>query len=404
MTIDCLLKMDNPIQPYVWGSRTAIAELMGQPTPTNEPQAEIWMGAHPKAPSRVWYEGRWQPLDQLIRQYPQGLLGDKVASRFDDTLPYLFKVLAVAQPLSIQAHPDKKQASEGFHRENLLGIALDAPNRNYKDSQHKPECICALTTFWGACGFRTLAEMVSLLGPVWPLSYNSILTTLSQSFNPRGLGDLFEHLMHMEDKERHLLVKAIVEKSQKLFDKNDAYAWVVKLNDKYPGDIGVISPLLLNIIQLAPGEALFLPARQLHAYLDGLGIELMANSDNVLRGGLTPKHVDVEELMAILDFSPHKPAKLNQPMVGEHETFYASQTEEFILSVLAITPDRPYQSNAQIDGPEILLCVDGSAVIKTDNANDAISIAQGRSVFVPAAVKGYRVQGSAKLFRAAVNL
>jgi mannose-6-phosphate isomerase len=396
--------MDNPIQTYAWGSRTAIAELTGRTSPTDEPQAEIWMGAHPKAPSKVWFEGRWQLLHQLIAQYPLDMLGSIVTKRYNGTLPYLFKVLAVARPLSIQAHPDKHQAREGFRRETMLEIELDATNRNYKDNQHKPECICALTPFWGACGFRTLPEMISLLEPVWPAADHRLLSSLTRSFNPKGLRIFFEELMRMESKKRRHLVNHIVVNTQNLNHKNDAYAWVVKLHQKYPKDIGVLSPLLLNIIQLAPGEAIFLPARQLHVYLDGLGIELMANSDNVLRGGLTPKHIDVEELLAILDFTPHEPKVLGRHIETQRETLYASPAEEFILSAVTITTDIPYQAGNKRKGPEIILCVQGSAGIKMLDPENEIVITKGRSVFIPAAAGGYQIQGNAELFKAAVNL
>jgi mannose-6-phosphate isomerase len=396
--------MENPIQSYAWGSRTAIGELMGQVGPADQPQAEMWMGAHPKAPSRVWYENRWQPLHQLITQYPREMLGRDVSNRFDNALPYLFKVLAAAEPLSIQAHPDKKQAQEGFQRENLQGIALDAANRNYKDDQHKPECMCALTTFWGLCGFRSLTDMMVIIGPVWPLSYNHVLNVLTQSFNQKGVQSLFGKLMRLEVKSRGELVSRIVEKALKIVDQNSAYRWIVKLNNKYPGDIGVLSPLLLNIVKLEPGEAIFLPARQLHAYLDGLGVELMANSDNVLRGGLTPKYVDVDELLNILDFSPHKPDKLVCRSQGETECTYHSPVQEFALSQLMTTIDRPYKIGKRPHGAEIILCVEGSAKITRIDHDDDLTIAQGHSVFVPSIVNGYAIEGDAKLFKACANL
>jgi mannose-6-phosphate isomerase len=402
--VDHIFAMDNPIQSYAWGSRTAIGELMGHVVPTAKPQAEIWMGAHPKAPSKVLYEDRWQPLHQLIAQYPQDMLGNNVAKRFDNTLPYLFKVLAAGEPLSIQAHPDKHQAQDGYQRENLQGIALDAANRNYKDDQHKPECICALTTFWGLCGFRSLADMMTIIGPVWPLSYNYVLNVLTQSFNQKGFQLLFEKLMRLEVKARKVLVENIVENVQKLYDKNIAYDWIIKLNDKYPGDIGVISPLLLNIIKLEPGDAIFLPARQLHAYLDGLGVELMANSDNVLRGGLTPKYVDVDELIKILDFSPHEPDKLVCHNHGDTECIYHSPVQEFALSELTPTMDNPYKIKKRSNGPEVILCIEGTANITRIDKGDDITIEKGHSVFVPSIVNGYKIKGDARLFRAGANL
>lgn len=402
--VDRIFRMENPIQSYAWGSRTAIGELMGQESPTTQPQAEIWMGAHPKAPSKLWYEDRWQPLHQLIAQYPQEMLGVEVSKRFDNKLPYLFKVLAAGEPLSIQAHPDIKQAREGYQRENIQGIALDAPNRNYKDDQHKPECMCALTFFWGLCGFRSLTDMMTLIGPVWPMSYNHVLNRLTQSFNQKGFQSLFEKLMRLEDKARKELVSGVVEKALTLTDKDSAYKWIVKLNTKYPGDIGVLSPLLLNIVKLEPGEAIFLPARQLHAYLDGLGVELMANSDNVLRGGLTPKYVDVDELLNILDFTPHNPDKLVCHSQRETECGYHSPVQEFALSKLMITRDHPYEIRNRPPGPEIILCVEGSAKITWKGQGGDLTITQGHSVFVPSILDGYVVEGDTKLFRAGANL
>lgn len=402
--VDHILKMDNPIQSYAWGSRTAIGELMGQVGPTAKPQAEIWMGAHPKAPSKVWYENRWQPLHQLIAQYPHEMLGNDVSNQFDNTLPYLFKVLAAGEPLSIQAHPDMHQARDGYQRENLQGIALDAANRNYKDDQHKPECMCALTTFWGLCGFRSLTDMMTIVGPVWPMSYNHILNVLTQSFNPKGLQLLFDKLMRLEIKSRKELVSKIVENVLKIKEGNRAYDWIIKLNEKYPGDIGVIAPLLLNIIKLEPGDAIFLPARQLHAYLDGLGIELMANSDNVLRGGLTPKYVDVNELIKILDFNPHNPDKLTCRSNGKTECVYHSPAKEFILAELTTATDTPHEIKNRPDGPEVIFCIEGTANITRINKSDDITVKQGHSVFVPSVVNEYTIKGDARLFRAGANL
>ena len=155
--------LKNTVQDYAWGSLTAIPELLGQPA-TGSPQAELWMGAHPKAPSQVYHDGKWESLLQVIEAHPADVLGKEAAEKFGGKLPYLFKVLAAAKPLSIQAHPNSHQAKEGFARENRLGISLMASNRNYKDDNHKPECICALTRFWGMNGFRRIPEITKYLG------------------------------------------------------------------------------------------------------------------------------------------------------------------------------------------------------------------------------------------------
>jgi len=403
-SIDRIYKMQNTIQAYPWGSRTAIAELMGATSPTPQPQAELWMGAHPKAPSKIYLDGRWQPLNQLIAQYPHELLGPKVAKRFDNQLPFLFKVLAAAEPLSIQAHPDRRQAKAGFERENREGVALDAPQRNFRDDQHKPECLCALTVFSGLCGFRSLTEVVNLIGPVWPLQYNHALTMLTNAFNPKGLQNFFQHLMHMDEKKRKDLVRRVVEQAETKREADRSYEWIVRLSHKYPGDIGVLTPLLLNVIDLQPGEAIFLPARQLHAYLEGVGIEVMANSDNVLRGGLTSKHVDIAELIRILDFAPRVPNLLTYRANGNIEQTFDMPAEEFELTSLAPTTGTPYSIRARAQKPEIILCVEGAADIRWRKQADMLAIEKGDSVFVPASVDGYTIEGHAQMYKVSVNL
>lgn len=400
--IDSILKMQNTVQHYAWGSHTAIAEMMGRDAPAAHPEAEVWMGAHPKAPSKVWYEQRWQPLDQLIAQYPNEMLGPEIAKHFNNQLPYLFKLLAAGEPLSIQAHPDRKQAREGYRFENSKGIPLDSPLRNYKDNQHKPECMCALTTFRGLCGFRSLAEIMALIGPIWPAKFTYLLKSIEQSFNPGGLKLFFENLMRLGPPQRGQLVAPIVDQASIQRDKAPAYAWIVRLNQKYPGDIGVLSPLLLNVIKMEPGEAVFLPAGQLHAYLEGFGIELMANSDNVLRGGLTPKHIDVAELIKILDFEPRIPKLLQPPGKMATEYAYDVPAEEFRLSAIQPAAKKPYAFRASAGRPEIILCIDGQATIGSEKACGDITIEQGQSVFVPAAIDGYVIKGQARLYKASV--
>jgi mannose-6-phosphate isomerase len=404
--IDSILKMQNTVQHYVWGSHTAIAEMMGSDAPTAHPEAEVWMGAHPKAPSKVWYEQRWQPLDQLIAQYPIEMLGPEVAKQFNNQLPYLFKLLAAGEPLSIQAHPDKRQAREGYRLENAKGIALDSPLRNYKDNHHKPECMCALTTFWGLCGFRSLADMMALIGPVWPAKFNYLLKSIEKYFNSGGLKQLFESLMRLGQPQRGQLVTSIVDRALIQRDKDPAcdpaYDWIVRLNRKYPGDTGVLSPLLLNVLKMEPGQAVYLPARQLHAYLEGFGIELMANSDNVLRGGLTPKHIDVAELIKILDFEPRIPKLLQPPDKMATEYAYDIPAEEFRLSAIQPAAQKPYTYQVSAGRPEIIICIDGQATIRSAKTGGDTTIQQGQSVFVPAAIDGYTIKGQARLYKATV--
>jgi len=398
-----LLKLQNAIQPYAWGSHTAIGELMGHAVPTDNPEAELWMGAHPKAPSKVWYQGRWQGLDELIREDPAPLIGQAAVDRFGPQLPYLFKVLAVDQPLSIQAHPSKAMAEKGFARENEAGIALSAPHRNYRDDQHKPECVCALTIFHALCGFRSPQEMYALLSPLWPADRLDIIKDLEEDYDDGAIRPFFTRMMSLDRHAREALVAHIVSALPNVDKPHPAHAWVRRLNDAYPGDVGVLSPMMLNLIDLQPGQALYLPAGQLHAYLNGVAIELMANSDNVLRGGLTPKHVDVEELLRVLTFSAVSPKLLEPAGDDAQARVYPSQAEEFELSVLNVAPSAPVVFAQRPPIPEIWLCVEGRIDFKWPQSDRGLQIARGESVFVPAQVDRYEMHGAATLYKAGIN-
>ena len=397
----CLL--ENTIQEYVWGSYTAIPELLGNDSPANTPQAELWMGAHPKAPSIVKCNGKWISLLELIDKNSHDILGKKVAQRFKNRLPYLFKVLAAAKPLSIQAHPSKEQACEGFDRENRLGIPLGAPNRNYKDENHKPECICALTSFWALNGFRKIPDMISLMGRICPPGLKKDFDMFRQQPNSRGLKEFFKAMMIMDRTTQNQIISDVVKNADHLKDKNAAYQWIIDLHEEYPSDIGILSPIILNLICLEPGQAMFLPAGTLHAYLDGVGIELMANSDNVLRGGLTPKHVDVKELLNVLNFEERDINILKMDKINPCEHQYESHAEEFALSVIAVKTDMNYYSPDK-RYVEILLCTDGDALVVDFAGNKSVHINKGMSILIPAVVKKYGIKGDAVFYKAAVPI
>ncbi|RJQ78764.1 MAG: mannose-6-phosphate isomerase, class I [Desulfobacteraceae bacterium] len=399
-----MLKLQNTIQPYAWGSYRAIAELLGQSGPADHPQAELWMGAHAKAPSKVWFQGRWQGLDGLIRQDPLPFLGEAVVDRFGPQLPFLFKVLAVDKPLSVQAHPSKAMAIEGFARENAQGIALSAPHRNYRDDHHKPECVCALTSFQALCGFRSPRETISLLEPVWPPDRRAELEILKSGMATHDLRAFFIHLMRMDTNRRADLISRVVFAADPFKHQNDAYRWLIHLNDAYPNDMGVLSPVLLHLIELEPGQALFLPAGRLHAYLHGLAIEIMANSDNVLRGGLTPKHIDVDELLGVLDFEARPLQVITPQVVSPREKVYPSHAEEFRLSSIQVQPAHAHAVNSHDTIPEILLCIEGSAQFIWTGSSKGLEIKKGESVFVPAAVTDYEIHGKAILYKATVGV
>lgn len=393
--------LNNTVQEYEWGSYTAIPELLGNDSPANTPQAELWMGAHPKAPSKVKLNGEWMSLMKLIEKNPKDILGKVVAEKYNNRLPYLFKVLAAAKPLSIQAHPSLAQAKEGFIMENSLGIPFDANNRNYKDDNHKPECICALTFFWALNGFRKISGILALLEKICPQGLKSDLNNLRGEQNSLGLKKFFQAIMTMGRAQQNQIIADAIINSRKFTEDDQAYKWMIDLHKGYPTDIGVFSPILLNLICLKPGQAMFLPAGELHAYLDGVGIELMANSDNVLRGGLTPKHVDVPELLNVLNFEERELDILSPIESNECERIYSSRAEEFVLSVITLKRDLTCYSPTN-RSVEILLCTDGEAIITDLGNNDKLAFGRGKSIIIPSAVKKYCIEGNATLYKAAV--
>ncbi len=392
-----LLVLENPIQDYAWGSRTAIAELLGRPVPAPGPEAELWIGAHPKAPSRVVDPPGLGTLDRVIEDQPQAVLGADACARFGNELPFLFKVLAAAEPLSIQAHPSQEQARRGWARENAEGIPLDAPRRNYRDPNHKPELVCALTPFTALLGFRDAETIARSLEPLARPEMGEEIDRAGREGAP-ALRGLFARLLTLEVEEsRPVLDRARARAARRHADP--AWSWVGRLLARYPGDMGALAPLYLNLVTLEPGDALFLPAGELHAYLEGTALEIMANSDNVLRGGLTSKHVDVPELLATLSFEA-KPASVLRPVeAAPGECRYQTPAREFELSLLEVLPQRPF-APAPGHGVEILLGLSGTATIR--GGGRELPVGRGRTVLVPAALSAYEVEGEGRLARARV--
>lgn len=385
--------LDNPVRPYAWGSRTVIAELLGVEVPSPHPQAELWFGAHPADPSHlVGPDGGRLSLLDAVRTDPVGLLGADRSRRWDATLPFLLKVLAAEEPLSLQAHPSAEQARSGFAREDAAGIPRDASERNYRDPHHKPELICALTEFHALIGFRDPAASVRLLRALAVPELAGHAELLAGQPDPDGLRALFTTWITLPQSVLDTLVPALQEGCVRLAGCPEFRAearTLLELSERYPGDAGVLAALLLNRITLAPGEALYLPAGNLHAYLHGAGIELMANSDNVLRGGLTPKHVDVPELLRVLDFSAAPPAA----WTGRAERDwirYDTPAEEFLLRRWPV----PGESGTRVvevpdGGPRILLCTDGGACVRASGAD--IELSRGKSLWLAASDVGVSV-------------
>ncbi|MDM8524675.1 mannose-6-phosphate isomerase, class I [Desulfococcaceae bacterium HSG8] len=394
--------MKNTIQAYAWGSYTAIPDLLGKASSDN-PQAELWMGAHTKAPSQVEYDGKQVSLAELIKKNPGDILGKAAAEKFDNELPYLFKVLAAAKPLSIQAHPSREQAKAGFERENRLDIPLDAPHRNYKDSNHKPECICALTPFWALNGFRRISEILPLIKKVCPRQLEEGSDILMSNPGSEGLKQFFQTIMTMNPGRQKDIISNAVDNAKKYSDHDPVFRWITELYKAYPSDIGVLSPVFLNLICLEPGQAMFLPAGELHSYLGGTGIELMANSDNVLRGGLTPKHLDVPELLQVLNFEERDIKVLLPRKISEYESVYPGSAEEFVLSLVSVT-EHTAPANFLNRSVEILLCTGGSAEIRDISNDHTIMTDKGTSVIIPAVTDKYSISGNAVFYKASVPL
>ncbi|HEY6553694.1 MAG TPA: mannose-6-phosphate isomerase, class I [Vicinamibacteria bacterium] len=391
-----IVSLDNAVQNYAWGSTTAIAALLGRPSPGGLPEAELWIGAHPKAPSRAIDGSAECRLDEWIRRDPAATLGPAVAARYGE-LPFLLKVLAAAEPLSIQCHPNAEQARAGFTRENEGGLSFADPRRNYRDPNHKPELLVALTRFLALKGFRPLEEIMAFFAAFSADPLREALANLSRARDAGALKQLFGALLSLDRDARSLLLSQALATAGRRSDP--AWRWVGRLHDKYPGDVGTLAPLLLNLIELQPDEALFLGAGELHAYLEGTGLELMANSDNVLRGGLTPKHVDAGELLAVARFEGGPPEVLRPMRLADTERIYRTPASEFQLSLIDLSPEGAYVAPPG-RGVELLLGLSGNACIVADG--HTVPLSQGRSAFVPAAVPSYRIEGEGRVCRARV--
>jgi mannose-6-phosphate isomerase len=398
----------NAVRSYAWGSRTAIAELLGGPVPAPHPQAELWLGAHPADSSVLLHaDGRQISLLEALRADPGHQLGTCCAARWGSRLPFLLKVLAAEEPLSLQAHPSAVQAAEGFAREEAMGIPRDAPERNYTDASHKPELICALTELHALAGFRQPRRTVELLAMLDVPQLEPYRAMLAAEPNADGLRTLFTTWITMPEPAVKALLPQVLDACVALLrrpggDFRDECRAVLELAGAYPDDGGVLAALLLHHVVLASGEALYLPAGNLHSYLRGTAVEISANSDNVLRGGLTAKHIDVPELLRVLDFSYGELLVQRGQRVGPHETVYSTPAEEFQLSRLDWARGEAEPICLRSPCPQIVLCTQGSVQLWSLQSG-RITIDRGGSVWVAAADPDVTVcpgPGPVQLFRA----
>jgi mannose-6-phosphate isomerase len=378
----------NKVRPYAWGSRTVIAELQGRQTPTPHPEAELWMGAHPDDPSLVVdADGVEQTLLALVDADPVGQLGPRYARRWANRLPFLLKVLAADEPMSMQVHPSLEQARAGYAREEAAGLPRLAAHRNYPDPTAKPELVCALTEFHVLAGFRDARRTLDLLldleapGLAW---YTALLAAQPDE---DGLRALFTMWITLPSSVLDVLLPEVLDacvvhvRAHGPFDQT--CRTVLELGEQYPGDPGVLAALLLNRQVLGPGEAVYLSAGDLHAYLRGTAVEILANSDNILRCGLTPKHVDVPELLRVVDFANGDLDVLRGEQVAPYLLAYPTNAPEFELSRLEWPASAGDKVPLYHAGPQVLICTEG-AVALTSPSGCALRLARGESAWIAA--------------------
>ncbi|EIT7143539.1 mannose-6-phosphate isomerase, class I [Vibrio vulnificus] len=395
-------KLDNPVKNYEWGSKTAIQSLFGIDNPNGEPQAEIWMGAHPNGCSTVSIDGESVLLSKLIQSNQEGILSKATAEQFGE-LPYLFKVLAAGQALSIQVHPSKEEAEVGFAREEVQGIDRSAAQRNYRDPNHKPELVYALTPYQAMNGFRAfediLARFTHMVGAVHMPTVQALLEVFNANNTSYGLKAFFTGLLSLQGDDKLQSLAALLEYvklHQKQNLEDDLCGLVLELAQSYPSDIGLFAPFILNVLTLKPGQAMYLDARTPHAYLKGAGLEIMANSDNVLRAGLTPKHIDVDELAKCTLFE-EKPVEslLCQPETDGYYHHYPVSVPDFNFDCFMQADD----TVVQLRSAEILFAIDCDATL-SHKSGEKITITKGESVFIPAYAQEYTLSSKGRVARA----
>lgn len=386
-------RLRNKVQDYAWGGTEFIPQLLNRVNFEGKPQAELWMGTHPKGPSKINIGLSWRLLADYLADEPDETLG-AVAEQSGDNLPFLFKVLDVQSMLSIQAHPTRAAAKAGFARENAAGIPVTAPHRNYRDENHKPEVMVALTDFWLLHGFKTADAIEATLSEVPELAF------LQEKWTAEGLKGLYRYVMELPQDAINAALKPLYDRlhEAEIEDKDNPDYWAQRAFEEHTHkgnfDRGIFSIYLFNLVRLAKGQGIYQAANVPHAYLEGVNVELMANSDNVFRGGLTVKHVDVPELMQHLRFEGITPQVLEGAAVGQGEYVYATEADDFELSRLDLPKGESYQRPV-IDVPEVWLVLEGSVRLGGER------FGRGDSFFVPA-VTDYRFEAEedALLFKA----
>jgi mannose-6-phosphate isomerase len=395
------------VRPYAWGSRTGIAAIQGRP-PSGTPEAELWYGAHPEDPSLVEGDGT---LLELIDADPVSRLGAATVETYGPRLPFLLKLLAADQPLSLQVHPDLAQAQAGFAAEEAAGVPRDAPDRNYVDPNHKPELMVAVSECLALCGFRPVADSAALLDRLAVSALRPVVAALRQPDPGTALREAVTTLFALPPDQ----VVADVRKAATALDAPE-YAVVTGLADRYPTDLGVVASLLLNLVRLRPGEAIYMPAGNPHAYLRGVGVEVMASSDNVLRAGLTPKHVDVPELLRILRYEELPDPRWPIEPVADGVRWWPTPMPDFRLAHATVAGRRVELPGCHT--PRIVFCLSGEVVASATTGepppatseepgsgelpggSKRLRLRGGEAAFVPAGSGAVLLDGAGEVFQA----
>lgn len=389
-------------QHYAWGSTTAIPDVLAT-VPDGRPVAEAWFGAHASAPAIVHLPEGDCPLDEVIARDPDRELGADIATRFSGRLPYLLKIIAADAPLSLQVHPALEQARAGHAREEAAGIPVDAPERSYRDSNHKPELVYALTRFDAMVGFRAPRRAAELLADLDAPLAADLRALLVKDPTSEGVRKAFEWLLRPQSRPSAGDVTKFAEAcTQRLADGSPSPRTdrtVMRLAEAYPGDPGAVTSVLLNPVTLRPGEALFVPAGAVHAYLRGVGVEIMANSDNVLRAGLTSKHVDIDQLLSNVDCVAAPPIRIAPERVFTSTRIFYAPVDDFELSISRLSDDGPTRIPGR--GPRVVVCLEGELEVSAQNGG-ALLLRRGQAVFVPASDGSLTANGDGVIVQADV--
>ncbi len=397
-----MYRLTPSTQAYAWGSTTAIPDLLSL-VPDGQPVAEAWFGAHPSAPALAHVDGGQVRLDDVIAADPEETLGADVASRSENRLPYLLKIIAAASPISLQVHPSMQRARVGYELEDTAGTPIDARERSYRDRNHKPELVYALTRFDAMVGFRAPRRAAELLvGLDTPLAAD-LRARLMADPAQSGVRAAFEWLVSPETRPGIDEVQAFADAcAKRLVDGSPSPRTdrtVIRLAAAYPGDAGAVTSVLLNPVTLRPGEAVFVPAGTVHAYLQGVGVEIMANSDNVLRAGLTQKHINLPELLVNLDAVAAPPIRIAPERVFTSTEIYYAPVDDFELSITRLTDEGVARIPGR--GPRVLLCLEGEVEVHTER-NGTLSLTRGQAAFAPAGEGAVTAWGDGVLAQADV--